>query len=117
MVRWLGLGAFTAVAQVQSLVRELRSCKLLRVVKTNKKQNKNKNHNKTNCDSYIYKRNTHQIVYLGTSLVVQWLRVCLPMKETRVRVLIWEDPTCRGATKPVRHNYGACALEPASHNY
>ena len=26
-VQWLGLGAFTAVAQVQSLVRELRSCK------------------------------------------------------------------------------------------
>ena len=24
-IRWLGLGAFTAVAQVQSLVRELRS--------------------------------------------------------------------------------------------
>ena len=27
-VQWLGLGAFTAVARVQSLVRELRSCKL-----------------------------------------------------------------------------------------
>ena len=26
-------------------------------------------------------------------------------------------PTCRGATKPVCHNYWACALEPASHNY
>ena len=26
-VQWLGLGAFTAVAQVQSLVGELRSCK------------------------------------------------------------------------------------------
>ena len=28
-----------------------------------------------------------------------------------------EDPTCHGATKPVRHNYWACALEPMSHNY
>ena len=28
-----------------------------------------------------------------------------------------EDLTCRGATKPVRHNYWACALEPVSHNY
>ena len=27
------------------------------------------------------------------------------------------DPTCRGATKPVRHNYWAHALEPVSHNY
>ena len=34
----------------------------------------------------------------------QWLRVCLPMQGTRVRALVWEDPTCRGATTPVSHN-------------
>ena len=28
-----------------------------------------------------------------------------------------EDPTCCRATKPVHHNYWACALEPTSHNY
>ena len=39
------------------------------------------------------------------------------MQGTRVRALVWDDPTCRGATKPVRHNYWACALEPTSHNY
>ena len=39
------------------------------------------------------------------SLVAQWLRICLPMQGTRVRVLVWEDPTCRGATGPVSHNY------------
>ena len=39
------------------------------------------------------------------------------MQETRVQALVREDPTCRGATKPVRHNYWACALEPMSHNY
>ena len=39
------------------------------------------------------------------SLVAQWLRVCLPMYGTRVRALVWEDPTCRGATRPVSHNY------------
>ena len=39
------------------------------------------------------------------SLVVQWLRIRLPMQGTRVRALVWEDPTCRRATKPVRHNY------------
>ena len=38
------------------------------------------------------------------SLVVQWLRICLPMQGTRVRALVWEDPTCRGATRPVSHN-------------
>ena len=27
------------------------------------------------------------------------------MQEIRVRALVREDPTCRGATKPVRHNY------------
>ena len=45
------------------------------------------------------------IIPLGTSLVAQWLRIRLPMQGTRVRALIQEDPTCRGATKPVCHNY------------
>ena len=52
-----------------------------------------------------------------TSLVAQWLRICLPMQRTRVRALVQEDSTCCGATKPVSHNYWACALEPTSHNY
>ena len=42
---------------------------------------------------------------IRASLVAQWLRICLPMQGTRVRALVWEDPTCRGATKPVSHNY------------
>ena len=41
----------------------------------------------------------------GASLVAQWLRICLPMQGTRVRALVWEDPTCRGATGPVSPNY------------
>ena len=45
----------------------------------------------------------------GASLVAQWLRVCLPMQGTRVRALVWEDPTCHGATGPVSHSYWACA--------
>ena len=49
-------------------------------------------------------KNKHE----GPSLVAQWLRICLPMQETRVRALVWEDPTCRGATKPMSHNYWAC---------
>ena len=40
-----------------------------------------------------------------TSLVVQWLRICLPMQGTQVWSLVWEDPTCCGATKPVCHSY------------
>ena len=45
----------------------------------------------------------------GASLVAQWLRICLPMQGTRVRALVWEDPTCRGATRSVSHNYWTCA--------
>ena len=41
----------------------------------------------------------------GASLVAQWLRIRLPMQGTRVRALVWEDPTCHGATGPVSHNY------------
>ena len=49
--------------------------------------------------------------------MAQWLKIHLPMQGTRVRALVQEDPTCRGATKPVHHNYWACTLEPTSHNY
>ena len=42
---------------------------------------------------------------------------CLLRQGTRVQARVWEDPTCCGATKPMRHNYWACALEPACHNY
>ena len=38
------------------------------------------------------------------------------MQGTRVRALVWEGPTCRGANKPGRHNYWACALEPIIYN-
>ena len=40
--------------------------------------------------------------------MVQWLRIRRPMQGTRVQALVREDPTCRGATKPVR--YRATAL-------
>ena len=40
-------------------------------------------------------------IYSGASLVAQWLRIRLPMQGTRVRALVQEDPTCRGATKPM----------------
>ena len=38
-------------------------------------------------------------------LGLPWWRICLPRQGTRVRALVQEDPICRGATKPVRHNY------------
>jgi len=39
--------------------------------------------------------------------MVQWLRIHLPMQGGWVQSLVWEDPTCHGATKPVPH-----AMEP-----
>ena len=51
-----------------------------------------------------------------TSLVIQWIRTCLLMQETQVWSLVQEELTCQGKTKPLRHNYWACALEPVLHN-
>ena len=49
--------------------------------------------------------------------MVQWLSVRLPTQATRFRSLIWEDPTCRRATRPVCHNYWRpCSLHPVLHN-
>ena len=59
--------------------------------------------------SYHWKEHIRPV--RGASLVAQWLRIHVAMQGTRVRALVWEDPTCHGATKPVRHNYWACALE------
>ena len=39
------------------------------------------------------------------SLVAQWLRICLLMQGTRVQAVVWEEPTCHGATRPVSHNH------------
>ena len=63
-----------------------------------------------------YLTKQYQDFIIRASLLVQWLRIRLPMQGTRVRALVREDPTCRGATKPVRHNYWACALQPARHH-
>ena len=46
MIQWLGLWAFTIVAQVQSPVRELRSCKLPRK-KKKKERKRNRTESKT----------------------------------------------------------------------
>ena len=59
--------------------------------------------------SLILSAFSYQIRTIGASLVAQWLGICLPMQGTRVRALVWEDPTCRGAAGPVSHNYWACA--------
>ena len=40
-----------------------------------------------------------------TSLVVQWLRICLPTQKTWVSSLVQEDPTRCGAAETMCHNH------------
>ena len=37
----------------------------------------------------------------GASQMAPWWRICLPMQETWLWSLVWKDPRCHGATKPV----------------
>ena len=48
-------------------------------------------------------------------MVVQWLRIHLPMQGTQIGFPIREDSTCCGA-KPMCHNYWAHVPEPESCN-
>ena len=51
----------------------------------------------------------------GTSLVVRWLTIRLPMQGAWVQSLVQKDPICHTATKPVHHNYGS-PVEPVVGN-
>ena len=44
-------------------------------------------------------------IFLGTSLLVQWLRIHLSMQGTQVQTLLQNDPMCHGATITLSHNY------------
>ena len=52
----------------------------------------------------VPERKSPKIKKAGTSLVIRWLRIRLPVQGTGVQSLVWEKPTCRGASKPVHHN-------------
>ena len=45
-----------------------------------------------------------KMVHIGTSLVVQWLIIHLPMQATQIQSPIWEGFTCHRATKPMSPN-------------
>ena len=51
---------------------------------------------------FLYDKNDLK-QFSGAFLVAQWLRICLLMQG--IQALVWEDPTCRGATRPMSHNY------------
>ena len=48
-----------------------------------------------------------------TCLLMQWIRICLPMQGTWVWSLVREYSTCHGASKPMCHNYRACLCSRA----
>ena len=48
---------------------------------------------------------TYNLNCFWISLVVQWIESAYQCRGHRFRSLVQEDPTCHGATKPVRHNY------------
>ena len=49
--------------------------------------------------------------YMRTSLVVQWIRIRLPMQGTWVQFLIWEDCTCHRIA-----NWCSTTTEPVPQN-
>ena len=68
----------------------------------------------------IFPRKTNSSIWKTihrASLMVQWLRIHLPMQGAQVRSLLGEDPTCHGATNSVCHKNWTGALKPTSHNY
>ena len=56
---------------------------------------------KMNCDftNQLGNKNSFRV-----SVVVKWLRICLPMQRTQVWSLGGEDYTCHRASKPVWHS-------------
>ena len=48
-------------------------------------------------------------------LVVQWLRVHLPMQGTQIWSLVWEDPA--GCKRQLSLNYWGCTWAPTNHSY
>ena len=55
--------------------------------------------------AFLVKKETR----MRTSLVVQWLRIHLPVQGIRVPSLVWEASTCHRATEPMCCNHWSCA--------
>ena len=55
--------------------------------------------------------NIHKSKVCRTSMMVKWLRVCLPMQGTWARSLVQEDSTCCEGTELVCHNYWGHTLK------
>ena len=65
----------------------------------------------------LYSISLSQHLYLGTSLVVQWSRIHLPMQGTSIWSPVWDDATCFEAAKPTCHNDRTQVLQLAKVTY
>ena len=74
-----------------------------------------RNHKISTHKSYWHKQMIESTPTRRTSLVVQWLRIHLPMQGTHGRTLVRKASTCRGVTKPMTTE--CHALETISCNH
>ena len=51
----------------------------------------------------------------GTSLVVQWMELCLPTQRVWIRSLVQEDSACRAPKSPVSQLLSLCATTNEAH--
>ena len=64
--------------------------------------------------THLSELETFKIWTQGTFLVVQWLRIRLPIQGTWVWSLVQEDSTYHRASKSMHRNYGALEPMPCS---
>ena len=57
---------------------------------------------------FLLNNESKKYTRIGSSVVIQWWRIHLPIQE------IWVQSPVREATKPMCHDNWACALEPCS---
>ena len=86
------------------MIKFFKKSELYAVSKNHIRQRKVDNKRMDDVKKITYPTNTDQNQVGRASLVVEWLRIHLPMRRTRVQALVREDPTCHGATGPVRHS-------------
>ena len=105
MVQWLRLCVSAAESKGSIPGWTIKVPQANGVVKTSKqRKRKQKRAYKIKLKTYRIFQKTEKLGFRAF-MVVQGLRICLPMQDIQVPFLVGEDSTCLGAAKPVIHNY------------